>query len=510
MDVCAQLGRMSHERKIGFLKENGICFGCLCTGHISKDCRKRISCSRCSLKHPTILHKEPVKDSEQTERSPELHVDNTLVSSGLTGAGNQDCKLPIVPVQVKSNKGTTVVITYAFLDQGSTAVFCTESLMQKLHLTGRKGRILLRTMGQEKVVSSNIVSGLEVAALEGDNFLELPRAYTQELMPVNRGNIPTERDIKQWSYLRDVYLPQIDAGIELLIGTNVPKALEPLEVVCSENDGPYAIRTLLGWTVNGPMTGNSGETVNWEHPEITVNRISVVNLDDLWQQQFKNDFPESSTEEQPAMSREDQRFMEFVTNSAQQVEGHYQIALPLRKIDIKMPNNKKIVEQRLCYLERRFEKDSTFHSEYNTFITDLLVKGYAVNTPKEVVKQELKAEENKKEPLCRQKQHRKVVDKGKPEDIMKAVKGTKERLPTVPLSGMYNKSGGKLDSRSNWSNEWRSGHHHGQRGTSELLAGGTSDTDFPRSKRIRPSGADQNPEQLYGAAHHKGLPAAGG
>ncbi|XP_060882602.1 ubiquitin domain-containing protein UBFD1 isoform X1 [Labrus mixtus] len=68
----------------------------------------------------------------------------------------------------------------------------------------------------------------------------------------------------------------------------------------------------------------------------------------------------------------------------------------------------------------------------------------AVNTPKEVIQQEVKAEENKKEPLCRQKQHRKVLDKGKPEDIMPSVKGTKERLPTVPLSGMFNKSGGKV------------------------------------------------------------------
>ncbi|XP_048847551.1 ubiquitin domain-containing protein UBFD1 isoform X2 [Brienomyrus brachyistius] len=68
----------------------------------------------------------------------------------------------------------------------------------------------------------------------------------------------------------------------------------------------------------------------------------------------------------------------------------------------------------------------------------------AVNTPKEVMQQEVKAEENKKEPLCRQKQHRKVLDKGKPEDIMPSVKGVKERLPTVPLSGMYNKSGGKV------------------------------------------------------------------
>ncbi|XP_058509294.1 ubiquitin domain-containing protein UBFD1 isoform X2 [Solea solea] len=68
----------------------------------------------------------------------------------------------------------------------------------------------------------------------------------------------------------------------------------------------------------------------------------------------------------------------------------------------------------------------------------------AVNTPKEVIQQEVKAEENKKEPLCRQKQHRKVLDKGKPEDVMTSIKGTKERLPTVPLSGMYNKSGGKV------------------------------------------------------------------
>lgn len=60
----------------------------------------------------------------------------------------------------------------------------------------------------------------------------------------------------------------------------------------------------------------------------------------------------------------------------------------------------------------------------------------AVNTPKDAAQQDAKAEENKKEPLCRQKQHRKVLDKGKPEDVMPSVKGAQERLPTVPLSGM--------------------------------------------------------------------------
>ena len=75
------------------------------------------------------------------------------------------------------------------------------------------------------------------------------------------------------------------------------------------------------------------------------------------------------------MSRDDQSFLALVINSSVQVEGHYQIALLLRHTDI--PNNKKVVEQRLRYLKRRFQKDSMYHADYNTFMNELLVKGYA-------------------------------------------------------------------------------------------------------------------------------------
>lgn len=80
-----------------------------------------------------------------------MAVDDVLVSGGLTGAGDYDYKLLIVPVQIKANKGCKIVTTYAFLDQGSTTVFCTESLMRILNYTGTKVWILLRTMEQEKV-----------------------------------------------------------------------------------------------------------------------------------------------------------------------------------------------------------------------------------------------------------------------------------------------------------------------------------------------------------------------
>ncbi|KAG9476808.1 hypothetical protein GDO78_002281 [Eleutherodactylus coqui] len=59
----------------------------------------------------------------------------------------------------------------------------------------------------------------------------------------------------------------------------------------------------------------------------------------------------------------------------------------------------------------------------------------AVTTPKETIQQEVKEEENKKEPLCRQKQHRKVLDKGKPEDVMPSLK---ERTEKIPMGSIKN------------------------------------------------------------------------
>ena len=53
-------------------------------------------------------------------------------------------------------------------------------------------------------------------------------------------------------------------------------------------------------------------------------------------------------------------------------------------------------------------------------------------------------EEAAKEAWSEQKLHKKVLDKGKPDDVMPGLKNTKESLPGVPLSGMMNKSGGKV------------------------------------------------------------------
>ncbi|KAI4493177.1 hypothetical protein M0802_009594 [Mischocyttarus mexicanus] len=49
-----------------------------------------------------------------------------------------------------------------------------------------------------------------------------------------------------------------------------------------------------------------------------------------------------------------------------------------------------------------------------------------------------------KEPLSQQKVHRKVLDKGMPDDVMPGILDSKDPLPEFPISGMLNKSGGKV------------------------------------------------------------------
>ena len=82
-------------------------------------------------------------------------------------------------------------------------------------------------------------------------------------LPVTKEDIPRQSDVNHWQHLEGVSLPEIDAEVELLIG-NVPEALQPIEVKESKDGGPYTMRTVLEWTVNGSFgrKGTSKHTRN--------------------------------------------------------------------------------------------------------------------------------------------------------------------------------------------------------------------------------------------------------
>ena len=58
-------------------------------------------------------------------------------------------------------------------------------------------------------------------------------------------NIPSKQDLARRPYLQKVNIPEIDGNIELLIGMNASKIMEPWEIINSQGEGPYAVKTLV-------------------------------------------------------------------------------------------------------------------------------------------------------------------------------------------------------------------------------------------------------------------------
>ncbi|KAM8861775.1 uncharacterized protein ACB058_008484 isoform 2-T2 [Synchiropus picturatus] len=362
LEVCEKIKEQNPKDRIRFLATKGLCFGCLIPGHLSKSCRKRMKCNECSGVHPSILH--VTKEAPMLQETDESRI--TEATGEVTSA--------FVEAEYE-NRGHTGA------DQGSTATFCTNTVMQQLNLRGRKSEIMLTTMGSEKKVNTHILSDLEVCGLEEMNYIELPQVFTQPSIPVKKENIPLQADVDQWPYLREIRLSHIEAEVGLLIGTDVYRAMEPRQIINSRGDGPYAVRTTLGWVINGPLRGTA--VASSDIVSHTVNHISVSTVETLLTQLYNADFPEKEYNDKSEMSREDHQFLDSVKKSTQFINGHYCIGLPLKNKEIKMPDNRSLAEQRLISLKRKFHRNPDFHKEYSTFMRELVNKQYATKVPKE-------------------------------------------------------------------------------------------------------------------------------
>ena len=397
LGCCQLFVQRSWDDRITFLKSKGICFGCGKPGHRVKDCKCRAVCSKCHRRHLTILHIDRVGghkvygNHKKEESSRDINTSFCVGSlSCHTGAGEEgECTMAVVPVLLKAKKTVVMVQTYAFLDPGSSVSFCSEDIRQRLGLHGRKAQITLDTMGTPHRMTTHILNGLEVYDLQGTNKVDLPSVYTKDVIPLSKCHIPTKDDVKEWPHLKDVYLPQIEAGIGLLIGNSVADVYTPLEVVTGPRGTPYAARTAIGWIVWSVVRGRVPDSMVASFP---VHRAEVTAVEDLQKldQLIDHDFPEKTTEEKTEPSCQDRRFMKIVSNSIRQgPDGHYEVELPFKKDGIYLPDNKYMALQRMESLKRRMKRDPhQFQKHYTSFMKEMIEKGYAEPVLEGVAEQE--------------------------------------------------------------------------------------------------------------------------
>ena len=257
---------------------------------------------------------------------------------------------------------------------------CSEELANQLNLSGKRTTLSLTTMERENSKTDCRVVSLEVLDLDEENLFELPVAFTRPSPPVTTESAANQQDVERWQYLSEVKIPNIDADVSLLIGSDAPEILEPKQVIPSRNGGPYGTRPTLGWVVNGPL----GKVTNANTR--TANLIKAdLRLNEQFQSYCDMEFNDSAYSEAKSMSANDKHAMRLMSDSIKLKNGHYQLALPWRNDPPCLENNRSVVEHRLKLLKRRLSGDPELKSKYKDCMEDLMKRGYATKAqPAEV------------------------------------------------------------------------------------------------------------------------------
>ena len=110
------------------------------------------------------------------------------LSSFSSGSGS----LPVViPVVVRSKESGKQIQTYAFLDNGSNAVFVSKKTKDRLQLSGKRKNIHLQTLTENKAVNCETVYDIEVLDIKEENNLKIQETFVRQYIPVSQEEITT-------------------------------------------------------------------------------------------------------------------------------------------------------------------------------------------------------------------------------------------------------------------------------------------------------------------------------
>lgn len=225
-------------------------------------------------------------------------------------------------------------------------------------------------LGESNPIECSVVQ-LEISDLDNQNRVDLPNVYSTPNLPIRPECIGKQEDVERWPHLTGISIPHIDAEIGLLIGSDAPEILQPREVRRSENGGPFATRTLLGWVLKGPLGREDGEipTANFLHAD--------NNIDQRFEQFCNMEFNDVTYESKMSMSQNDMKALRIMEQSARLIDGHYEIKLPWKHYLSPLSNNRVQAEQRLSSLKTRLLRDPLPLQQYKQFMDDLLTNDHA-------------------------------------------------------------------------------------------------------------------------------------
>ena len=147
-------------------------------------------------------------------------------------------------------------------------------------------------------------------------------------------------------FKKDLKIPDVDdKQVTMLIGANVPEVQMNEECRWGKSGEPFAVRTVLGWAVFGPV-----DVANILSSQVVNVHVNFVKYgDELSDQQMRRflrlDDIDMNRSSKKAMSVEYQEALKSMENSVCVVDGHYEIGMLWKSDTPWMPATSKWQKQ---------------------------------------------------------------------------------------------------------------------------------------------------------------------
>ena len=146
--TCEKFKTMDPIERRNLALKGKLCFNCLNTGHITKDCPSKSSCRKCDKRQNTLLHLEREESTSKDKQHTNLHHSTAKFNSVL---------LPTAIVPVMASDGS-IVKCRALLNTGAQLSMMTEEFAQRLKLERSPSEMNLNRIVSSKTISSSMVN----------------------------------------------------------------------------------------------------------------------------------------------------------------------------------------------------------------------------------------------------------------------------------------------------------------------------------------------------------------
>ena len=347
---CPIFKNMNVTDRFAAVRKERLCYECLGKAHAIKDCKVHpCGINGCTKKHNRLLYSE----NQMDEGSRAVKVSAATISQS-----NQVISfLQIVRVSIQS--GVNRLITYAFLDSGSTVSFIDESVNDQVEAKGTdvtlnkadiRGTQDLRT---EKVPIT--IKGLHSKVHSIEAFAN---------PSISLGNTTCDykelkNNFRHLNVLPNGTFNLMEVGI--ILGQDAYEIQRPLDYKIGTGSEPFAVLTELEWVVSGPMTGQKSQNVCLFASKEDVK--VAENIQSLWDIETY-----ASKINVVSQSKKQQQAQKFLESTTKFTGEWYEVGMHCSEPEPNVPNNYGWALGQLYSLERRFRRDPNLKELYQQSI----------------------------------------------------------------------------------------------------------------------------------------------